>query len=174
MIVLLPLRLAYCDAVAEIAKESLPEHWSLDAIKDVLNYNNNIYYVACDMENEVYEPGKMEDNGTEQERSRHSLKKEQIIGFAGIMLIADEAELLNIALRQEYRGTGTGRKLLEKMLEKAKENGAGRMLLEVRKSNKAAIDLYEKYQFTRLGERKNYYSNPTEDAIIMECVLNNL
>ena len=60
------------------------------------------------------------------------------------------------------------------MLEKAKENGAGRMLLEVRKSNKAAIDLYEKYQFTRLGERKNYYSNPTEDAIIMECVLNNL
>ena len=143
MIDLLPLQLQYCEAVAEIAKESLPEHWSLDGIKDVLRYDNNIYYVACDLSG-------------------------KIVGFAGIMLVADEAELLNIAVSESFRGRGIGQELLTKVLSKASQKGTQRMLLEVRKSNTSAINLYHKNGFVELGERKNYYSNPKEDAIIME------
>lgn len=143
MIKLLPLQLQYCEAVAEIAKESLPEHWSLAGIKDVLRYANNIYYVACDLSDEV-------------------------IGFAGIMMVADEAELLNIAVSDSFRKRGTGQELLMKVLSKASEKGAKRMLLEVRKGNTPAISLYHKNGFVKLGERKDYYNNPKEDAIIME------
>lgn len=143
MIDLLPLQLQYCEAVAEIAKESLPEHWSLDGIKDVLRYDNNIYYVARDLSG-------------------------KIVGFAGIMLVADEAELLNIAVSGSFRGRGIGQELLTKVLSKASQKGTQRMLLEVRKSNTSAINLYHKNGFVELGERKNYYSNPKEDAIIME------
>lgn len=143
MIDLLPLQLQYCEAVAEIAKESLPEHWSLDGIKNVLRYDNNIYYVARDLSG-------------------------KIVGFAGIMLVADEAELLNIAVSGSFRGRGIGQELLTKVLSKASQKGTQRMLLEVRKSNTSAINLYHKNGFVELGERKNYYSNPKEDAIIME------
>ena len=143
MIDLLPLQLQYCEAVAEIAKESLPEHWSLDGIKNVLRYDNNIYYVARDLSG-------------------------KIVGFAGIMLVADEAELLNIAVSESFRGRGIGQELLTKVLSKASQKGTQRMLLEVRKSNTSAINLYHKNGFVELGERKNYYSNPKEDAIIME------
>ena len=132
MIDLLPLQLQYCEAVAEIAKESLPEHWSLDGIKNVLRYDNNIYYVARDLSG-------------------------KIVGFAGIMLVADEAELLNIAVSGSFRGRGIGQELLTKVLSKASQKGTQRMLLEVRKSNTSAINLYHKNGFVELGERKNYY-----------------
>lgn len=143
MIELIPLELQYCEEVADIAKENLPEAWSLSGIQDVLRYSDNIYYVARQTDNR------------------------EIVGFAGIMLIADEAELLNIAVRKDFQGQGVGQLLLEKVMEKGCAGGAGRMLLEVRKSNIPAIKLYHKNLFSVLGERKNYYSNPTEDAIIM-------
>ncbi len=148
MIELIPLKLQYCEEVADIAKENLPEAWSLSGIQDVLQYDDNIYYVA-----------KQTDKG-------------EIVGFAGIMLIVDEAELLNIAVRKDYQGQGIGQLLLKKVIEEGQARGAGRMLLEVRRSNIPAIKLYYKNLFSVLGERKNYYSNPTEDAIILEKKLN--
>ena len=144
MIELIPLELQYCEEVADIARENLPEAWSLSGIQDVLRYDNNIYYVA-----------KQPDN-------------QKIVGFAGIMLIADEAELLNIAVRKDFQGQGVGQLLLKKIMEKGCTGGAERMLLEVRRSNIPAIKLYHKNRFSVLGERKDYYSNPKEDAIIME------
>lgn len=144
MIELIPLELQYCEAVADIARENLPEAWSLSGIQDVLRYDNNIYYIARQADNR------------------------EIVGFAGIMLIAGEAELLNIAVRKDFQGQGVGQLLLEKVMEKGRTEGAGRMLLEVRRSNIPAIKLYHKNRFSVLGHRKDYYSNPTEDAIIME------
>lgn len=141
---LLPLQYEYCEEVAQIAKESLPEYWSLQSVRDVLRYENNIYYVA---------------KNTEDKR---------IVGFAGIMLIVDEAELLNIAIRPAFRGQGIGKCLLEQVLQEAARHGASRMLLEVRESNLPAKKLYKRYHFTELAVRKNYYNNPVEDAVIME------
>lgn len=170
MIDLLPLQMQYCEAVAQIAKECLPEHWSLDGIRDVLRYDNNIYYVACNVEktgDKEYNDNKKTgfDQNTEDEiLAVHG----RIVGFAGIMLIADEAELLNIAVAPSFRGRKIGQALLEKMIALAKEKGIKRMLLEVRESNTSAMSLYCKNQFVKLGERKNYYSHPRENAIIME------
>ncbi|MBR1865643.1 MAG: ribosomal protein S18-alanine N-acetyltransferase [Lachnospiraceae bacterium] len=144
---LIPLQPEHCEAVAAIAKDSLPEHWSLEGIQDVLRYDSNIYYVA-----------RCQSDGN-------------IAGFAGIMIIADEAELLNIAVQEEYRKKGIGGRLLEKMITEAGRHGARRLLLEVRISNERAISLYRNRGFVKLGERKDYYRAPTEDALVMECSL---
>lgn len=141
---LVPLAFADCEAVAEIAKQCLPEYWSLDSVRSVLQYENNIYYAA------------------------HSIEQSLVVGFAGIMIIADEAELLNIAVASEFRRQGIGQMLLEQMLQEAERAGAYRLLLEVRKSNRAARDLYYKHHFMEIGTRRDYYHSPTEDAIIME------
>lgn len=141
---LMPLQNAHCEAVEKIARESLPEHWSLESIRDVLRYENNIFYVA------------------------YSTEDDQIIGFAGIMVIVDEAELLNIAIHPDFRRMGIGKVLMEQMIREAVKHGASRMLLEVRRSNSAARSLYSRFRFVEFFERKNYYKNPVEDAIIME------
>lgn len=144
MIELIPLQPAYCEEVAEIAKSSLPEHWSLKGVQDVLRYDHNVYYVAYDRE------------------------EGRVVGFAGIMLIAEESELLNIAVDLAFRGQGIGQMLLDKVLLEAANRGAVRMLLEVRRSNHSAIRLYTKNCFKEIGERKGYYQNPVEDALIMD------
>lgn len=170
MIDLLPLRMQYCEAVAQIAKECLPEHWSLEGIRDVLHYDHNIYYVACNVEkieDKSYNNAKKTDFG-QMEEDELSVAFNKIVGFAGIMLIADEAELLNIAVTPSFQGCGIGQALLKKMIVLAKEKGCKRMLLEVRESNTLAMNLYDKNGFVRLGERKDYYSHPRENAIIME------
>ena len=141
---LMPLKEDYCESVYHIAVESLREHWSLNSVKGVLKYDNNIFYVA-----------RQKQTG-------------EIVGYAGIMIIVDEAELLSIAVAPSYRKNGIGQLLIEFLLNIAKEQGAVRMLLEVRKSNENARNLYEKNGFCYLAERKGYYSNPKEDAIIME------
>ncbi len=140
----MPLTSKLCEPVYRIAAKSLPEHWSLQSVKDVLLYDNNIFYVAIQKGTNV------------------------VTGFAGIMMIADEAELLNIAVLPEYRESGIGQMLIDRMLVEAKKHGAGRILLEVRKSNNPARHLYEKNGFTSFAERKGYYNNPKEDAVIME------
>lgn len=170
MIVLLPLRLQFCEAVADIARECLPEHWSLDGIKDVLRYSNNIYYVACDVkenEDSFLADIKKADNKQNQVYNICNLSG-MVVGFAGIMLIADEAELLNIAVTPSFRGQGIGQMLLDKMITEAARKAIRRLLLEVRKGNVSAIQFYNKNHFQKLGERKNYYSHPKEDAVIME------
>lgn len=144
---LLPLQSEYCEAVEEIARKTLPEHWSLESIRDVLHYDNNIFYVA------------------------YSTGDSQIVGFAGIMVIVDEAELLNIAIHPAFHRRGIGKMLLEWMIQEAVRHGARQMLLEVRQSNRAAIDLYSKFGFIEFSQRRNYYKNPVEDAIIMEKLL---
>lgn len=141
---LLPLTSELCEPVYRIAAKSLPDHWSLQSVRDILLYDNNIFCVAV----------KREAN--------------DVVGFAGIMTIVDEAELLNIAVLPEHRENGIGQMLLERMFAEAGKQGAGRMLLEVRKSNRSARHLYEKNGFTPFAERKGYYNHPKEDAVLME------
>ena len=145
MVNLVPLSPEYCEQVYEIAKECLPEHWSLDGIKDVLRYDNNIYYVAIE-------------------------QSDKVVGFGGIMIVADEAELLNIAVTDSFRCQGIAKYLLKQLLEDACKAECGRMLLEVRENNVIAQHLYDKMGFVKLGIRNNYYSNPTDNAIIMHKV----
>jgi ribosomal-protein-alanine N-acetyltransferase len=92
---------------------------------------------------------------------------EYIIGFAGIWLMAGEAHITNIAVRESYRRRGIGELLLISMIELSLELGAQLVTLEVRASNTAAQSLYAKYGFVRVGLRRGYYTDNREDGVLM-------
>jgi ribosomal-protein-alanine N-acetyltransferase len=80
---------------------------------------------------------------------------------------AADFELENIAVHPSMRRQGIGRSLISALLDHARLVRAGRILLEVRESNVAAIRLYQSCGFTVLGNRREYYSNPVENALVM-------
>lgn len=90
----------------------------------------------------------------------------KILGFAGLWFNIDEAHIMNIAVKKEYRKNGFGTKLLEFLIVKAKEKNKICITLEVRDDNIPAILLYEKFNFEKIGIRKKYY-NSENDAVIM-------
>lgn len=91
----------------------------------------------------------------------------QVVGYAGMWLVLDEAHITNIAVHSKFRGRKIGQTLLQALLERAKLRGARRATLEVRRSNMVAQQLYLKLGFTPRGVRRGYYSDTREDAIVM-------
>ncbi len=79
-----------------------------------------------------------------------------------------DCELANVAVAPEYRGQGIAKKLMSRMYESAKESYCSDIFLEVRQSNIAATGLYLSENFEIYGTRKNYYSAPREDAVLMK------
>lgn len=94
--------------------------------------------------------------------------QEQAVGYIGMIHTAREGEITRIAVMPEFRRRGYGSGLLKNMLRWAEQLGLHEVFLEVRRSNEAAKGLYAQYGFHIIAERKNYYRNPTEDAIIMQ------
>lgn len=94
-------------------------------------------------------------------------QQQQIIGYAGMWLILDEAHVTNVAVLSGYRGEGVGDRLFAALIQTAREIGAVSMTLEVRATNIPAQQLYLKYGFQPYGIRPQYYSDTKEDAIIM-------
>lgn len=97
----------------------------------------------------------------------------QVIGYFLMMPAVDEAHLLNITVRPDLQGIGLGRMLLDKAVALARERKMASMLLEVRPSNQRALEVYKRYGFERIGQRKGYYpaTNGREDAIVMRMAL---
>mgnify|MGYP005799571333 CR=1 FL=1 len=94
----------------------------------------------------------------------------KIIGFAGIKIVLDEADIMNIAINKNFRGQGFALKLLSYIIEKCQNNNIKKINLEVNEKNIPAINLYKKLQFNEIGRRKNYYDG--NDAILMSLILN--
>jgi ribosomal-protein-alanine N-acetyltransferase len=94
-------------------------------------------------------------------------RREYVVGFAGFWFMADEVHLVNIAVREECRHQGIGELLLISIIDQATELKARLVTLEVRISNTAALSLYDKYGFTRVGLRRAYYTDNREDAVLM-------
>ncbi len=94
-------------------------------------------------------------------------KDNSVLGYVGISAILDEGYITNVAVFPEARQQGVASALLNSLFEFAKENSLSFISLEVRESNNAAISLYQKFGFKTEGKRKNFYSNPQEDALIM-------
>ena len=88
------------------------------------------------------------------------------VGYIMMQLIGDEGEIQNLAVHPDYRRNGVASALLKRSLDAADRLDAV-VYLEVRSSNAGAIALYEKFGFRVLGVRKRYYSQPTEDALVM-------
>jgi ribosomal-protein-alanine N-acetyltransferase len=87
-------------------------------------------------------------------------------GYAGMTCVLDERDVCNVATVPQFRGMGVGKALVSALIESARETGASVVMLEVRKSNSAAIALYEKAGFNLVGERRNFYACPREDALL--------
>ena len=87
--------------------------------------------------------------------------------FCTTWVVVDELHINNLAVHPDYRGRGLGRALLEFVLRLWSELGASHATLEVRRSNEVAINLYRSLGFTVAGTRRNYYTEPVEDALIL-------
>ena len=127
--------------VKEICDLSFSAPWSLDSLEKEL-LNDKASYVVIKLGNTV-------------------------VGFGGIWIILDEANITNIAVHPKYRGNHFGDIIVQNLTKTALDLNATSMTLEVRISNIAAINLYKKYGFTIEGTRKNFYDNPKEDGHIM-------
>jgi ribosomal-protein-alanine N-acetyltransferase len=92
-------------------------------------------------------------------------------GFILGRQVADEAEILNVAVTQAKRRRGEGAELLKAALDRFRERRVKRVYLEVRESNAVAISFYSKHGFTNVGRRAGYYHQPEEAAIVMEMKL---
>ena len=139
--VIFPMGAAHITGVAETEKQCFSVPWSERAIEQELYNESAMFFVA-------------EKNG-------------QVVGYIGMHTVLDECYIANIAVLPEHRRQGIGDMLLSFAGQRAKEKGCSFISLEVRVSNHSAIALYEKHGYEKQGERKNFYREPTENALIM-------
>ncbi len=92
---------------------------------------------------------------------------EKVVGYLSACCVYEECTINRIACHYHYRNKGIGSMLLEHLIRHAHIHGAKIFPLEVRESNRAAVALYEKFGFVRVGARKRYYTGPPEDALVM-------
>jgi len=91
----------------------------------------------------------------------------EVVGFCSFWRVLDEVHINNLAVLPERRRARVGSALLRRVLEEGARLGATRTTLEVRRSNGAALRLYEQFGFSEAGVRAGYYSNPVEDALVL-------
>lgn len=130
--------------ISELEKECFKSPWSIDMLNQT-TYLKNFYGKVCEVDG-------------------------KIVGYIGAIYDFWDGEILNIAVKNEYRKQGIGEKLMQEIIDFLRLEKKENVFLEVRKSNFPAQKLYEKLGFIKIGERKKYYEN-TEDAIVMSKVL---
>lgn len=123
-------------------QEEYDDFWNTNILEQELNQETRKYIVA------------KAENG-------------EILGFAGIIINPDCAEIMNIVVKKSERKQGVGQKLLDELINLAKETGLNSLNLEVNEKNIPAIQLYQKNGFEEIGRRKKYY-NQTDDAILFQ------
>ena len=90
-----------------------------------------------------------------------------VLGYAGVLVMADEGYITNVAVFPEYRRQGIAAQIIKVFCDFAQGNHLAFLTLEVRPTNKAAIELYRSFGFEEVGRRKSYYDLPKEDALIL-------
>lgn len=90
----------------------------------------------------------------------------RLAGYIAFSLVADEMEILNLAVHPDFRRRGFGAALLRRALDICAKKGIARSFLDVKASNGAAIDLYRKFGYERIGVRKRYYPDTGDDALL--------
>ena len=133
----------------------------LDSISSILETEFDNFWNYNILKNEI-----------ENENSKLIIAKlnNEIIGFAGISIVLDTAELTNIVIKKNYRGNGFSSILLKYLIDLAKNNNCEFLNLEVNCTNYIALHLYECFGFKQVGLRKNYYNE--QDAILLTLGLN--
>ncbi len=132
---------AHLDSAARLERECFSRPWSRESLESELNNPNSVFLAALD--------------------------GEKTVGYAGMSVIVDEGYIFNVAVTSAYRRRGVGSALIRELVTYGKKNNLCFITLEVRRSNLAAISLYSGFGFVKAGERRDYYSHPTENAVLM-------
>ena len=127
--------------VMSIERESFTHPWSEESFRSELNKPNSHLFVAT-------------ENG-------------EVLGYVVLDLVLDEGSLLIIAVDEKHRRKGIAKAFFSELEKTAREKQLSFITLEVRASNESAINLYASQGFTKVAVRKNYYSKPLEDAVLM-------
>jgi ribosomal-protein-alanine N-acetyltransferase len=98
-------------------------------------------------------------------------QKREVVGVVAARMVADEAEILNLAVAPASRRQGIGQQLVDTAIKLARAEGVQSVFLEVRESNEAARAFYARLSFTQIGRRRGYYREPAEDALVLSRTL---
>ncbi len=132
---------AQLDEVARLEENCFAHPWSRQSLEDELNNETSLFFTAT-------------ENG-------------EVIGYIGMNVVIDEGYIFNAAVSRNYRNQGVGSALINELVTYGKKNNLCFLTLEVRASNENARSLYSKFGFIKVGERKDYYKEPVENAILM-------
>ena len=134
------------DEVMRVERLAFSHPWSLELFRRELDHDWSTVLLA-------------EERGEDGEKT--------LLGFVIFWLVHDEVHVLNVAIDPTHRRKGAARALLLECLRSGQAHGAVLATLEVRKTNQAALALYESIGFRPVGLRKNYYVDENEDAVVM-------
>lgn len=137
-----PMREADVPTVQEIEREIFSTPWPRNAYYRELHHNRSAYYLVL-------------------------RRDEEIVGYAGLWKMSDEAHITTVGVRAGQQGKGYGHALMAALIQRAYQLGSRWLTLEVRPSNDVAVRLYEKFGFKVIGRRRGYYTDNNEDAIVM-------
>jgi ribosomal-protein-alanine N-acetyltransferase len=98
-------------------------------------------------------------------------QKREVVGVIAARMVADEAEILNLAIAPGWRRHGIGQQLVDTAINAARAAGVQSVFLEVRESNEAARAFYARLSFVQIGRRRGYYRQPSEDALVLSRAL---
>lgn len=135
-----PMDISDLELIKDYLQTDFDDFWNVNILKQELENPNSEYFVA--------------------------LENNEIVGFAGIWISVDDIHITNIVTKKDKRNHGIGSRLLEHLITVSCKKHLSSLTLEVNENNIPAIKLYEKYQFQKIGLRKNYYRQ-NENAIIM-------
>ncbi len=139
------MTLEHLKQIEENIEEEFDKFWNKEVLKSELDNPASSYIVALD-------------------------ENKNVVGYAGIWQPLEEAHITNIVTKKDKRQNKIGTKMIEKLIDMAKDRKLSDITLEVNINNLPAINLYKKYQFKEVGLRKKYYNN-IDDAIIMTLEL---
>ena len=139
---IVPMEKSHVPQVAALEKACFSDPWSEASVASELNNPLSCWLVA--------------------------LEGEVVAGYVGSQTVLDETDMMNIAVRADFRRRGLATALVLALIACLKQRGSRRLTLEVRASNESAQNLYARLGFTQVGRRKNYYFHPREDAFILQ------
>ena len=131
----------YIKSLVELEQICFDEPWTEGMFLSDIKNEHTVYYAVIDAD--------------------------KVIAYVGMWITVDEGQITNVAVHPDYRRKGIAKSLLKKLYDVCLQNKLESITLEVRESNVKAIALYKNEGFENVGLRKNYYKNPTENAILM-------
>lgn len=141
MIQIVPMLADHSSQLSEIEKLCFSTPWSEKQILDELENPLAAYFAA--------------------------IEGETVAGYIGSQTVLGEACVMNVAVHPAFRGRGVSKLLMQALVDHCTATDCTLLTLEVRESNTPALGLYRGFGFKEVGRRKNYYTAPKEDALIM-------